>query len=411
MPDAIASNFKFREWCDRLEDALRVDLPSLNAQAAANPVCIANLIHRYRPFLVPTMLEHLRSAPLTRDEARDALKAINFVTASVDTHLRRNGEAPGAGYEILDDMVPTLLMLAKLGDHPPTHSHVTYWLRNAGHLPLTFTGGRGEQHFNRAVCGTDAAMRALCHDLRDIDLVDPSAPERIAAAASRYGDVLDLYRGYRRSPPNNQPLMQHTEFVVGMRPYLAPTVIQGRKYFGANAAHIAPCLVADLLLGFDSPWYRDMIIERFDHMLPEEVGEMRCAFSRRSLPDVVFTTLGVAPVLATTIGPEELLARASRLPSHARRAIKALDAIYQVAIAVSQTHMGLINHFVSDAAARLDPHEAFLAESRSANGVRSTTGVSGAPIESGVKRLADMRLKNPIVRQLRELARAVPVAE
>lgn len=84
-----------------------------------------------------------------------------------------------------------------------------------------------------------------------------------------------------------------------MRSYLAVTEIQGRQYFGPNAAHVAPCLPADLLLGFDWPWYRDMIVERFDHMLPEEVDEMRSVFSKRSLPDVVFTTLGVAPVLAS----------------------------------------------------------------------------------------------------------------
>jgi hypothetical protein len=393
-------------WWRDIHNAIIVDLPALNRAATRERDRVSDLIQRFTPLLTAAEIANVAHAEnLDAVMARKIIGAIAFPAASVDTHLQREGSAAGAGYRVFNGLVENLTALSRIAKHPPTHSHVTYWLLNNRDVPRTFTGGTGEIHFNRAVNGTNRAKAFVCGQITpiadgNVELDDPEAAVRLNKANGAYEEVHRLFVDYKRPEAAGCPVrMPQTAFMLGMRPFLVATEIGGNRFTGPNAANILSWIESDFRIGFRSPFYETLVRNRYPTMVPEELPQAEAFMRAESVAGAIANRLGLRLSDITAVGHAELVRRCISLPEAVLKAIKAFGKLAMSARTTSMVHFAHINFYVQRAAALLNE-----AEKRTAL-VREGLGVSGTSIEDGAARIAAMRKDHRVVSTLIDVAK------
>jgi len=395
-------------WLRDVDQIVMTRLPAFNRAATAERERVRTLIACVDPLLTASeLLELGRRQYVDPRLAREVIGMTAWLAASVDTHLQRLGKEAGEGYRIFAGLEETLIALGRLGQHPPVHSHLTYWVYNDFPLPRTFTGTAGEVHFNRAVNGVDRAKAFICQQIApiaegELDLNDPDAKVRIERADGAYGTIRQLFMEYRRPEAEGCPMrMPQKAFLTGMRPFLVNTKIGGKTYTGANAANVHSWIESDFRIGFAQPFYVDMVRGRYPTMMPEEPPIVEAFMARGSVCGVVARRLGLTVESLASSEITELVGRCADLPQSARAAIKAFGRLAKSARTTSAIHFGFIQHYVEQAGKLLDPDEQCVAL------VCAGKGVSGMAIADGAALVDAMRKENPSITKLIDLAKVL----
>lgn len=393
------------EWWQELDDVILSTLPALNSAATRDAGCIPYLFKAFDTRLAGPELSRIAGANISPRLAREIIGAIAFPSASVEAHLQRVGQPVGSGYKLFPGLIDNLMKLSRMAQHPPTHSHLTYWTYNDREKPRTFTGSVGEIHFNRAVNLTRRMKECVSDQLRPIVerricLDDPEATARIRIAIEAYHSIQQTFVEYKRPEAAGCPIrMPQKAFLTGMRPFLVETEIAGTRYTGPNAANILSWIETDFLIGFRAPFYEELLRRRYLTMLPEEPERVETFMKRKSMITLISDRIGIDENTFSKAGLAELVKECRALPRSAQVSIREFGRLALAARTTSMIHFSYIKYYVQKA-------ELLLSESeKKAALVQGSKGVSGSTIDEGAARIAAMRKDHPSVSQLIELGR------
>lgn len=368
------------------------NLPSMNVACRDRSL-------RYEQWIGQTAqsLASLETADGNSNSAQsiDALRDLSLILASAERHAQANGHAPGWVVSRLPGVEEALLAAAG-SERVPVLTGELYWETNDGIPPLSFTAEPHELFFISAV-RTQLALRAVVNT-QVRNLLDGSWNPRSAegghllrAAATAMREAHEQYLEFRRGP-DDHPLMTPAQFNE-MRVWLAPTVVGGQTFAGANAAYLAEMVVTDFLLGTADGEYGRYAASFADYQSPAGRSQVAADSTRTPLVLLLANALGFTSEEYDHASVLDVADRIRLAPRALVRSLEASKELISAFVGSSGAHIGLIHVYLEKYESSLDH------ESLEAMPVKPSHGTGGHSHDH-TRHLHDMRRTSPRIRKL-----------
>lgn len=383
----------------RFERRLATELPRWNNGVESGAIRADDLITFARNVTDEIVGEAApRVTMIDRETALKVIQLLGFVVSSVERHFLVLGRARGEGLALLPGVEALLVASAPRAQHPPRDQHDTYWYRNTGPEPLTFTGHPGEVLFNRVVNLTRELQLASCDALRpicrgDVSVTDPVARQALAFVAENTAHLHDAMASFKAKAEAGEWKLPIRVFTERMRTYLVAYPIEGTIWEGPNATNVAPAAQIDFLVGTVDDEYRDTVRGRFRYMADEEREALKADMELRSVGDALLERLGLTAHDIETLEVKQLAGHIAAQPLEMVSVLGAYADVIDAAGSLSGLHFGHINRYLIKHAEGLTP------EQIAAMPVPPTTGV-GLNSHEHTRRIMMLRVQHPIFGKL-----------
>jgi hypothetical protein len=403
----------FEEDVERLADFNRTKLREWNERIQREPSSLTGFETETLALVDWPQLRQVLARPtIDRDLARELMKQLGFVLASLNRHLLVRGahvgsQAESAFAEMFRqgrgvDIAEFLGRLASHAKHPPYKSYWSYWMGNPE--GLAFTNDPGEQYFRFAVNETNRRFALASELLRpiqtgDVGFSDASAVALIDCAVREIEPLRNIYNFRLENVETGQPRLTADFFMKIMRGYLAPVLLEETKIEGPNATYSPGWPRVDFAVGNRSLFYVNTVQSRYRWMLPEHRIVLDQALDMPSVADRLVGTLELEPSAPHGMEAAQLRdAIVGRSPALASAALR-YAAFVLLFNMISSTHISMIRNFLTKPAQQLS--EAELARIVP----RPDTGVGGNPLKE-TDAILRMRRTHPFNSKLIDALRA-----
>lgn len=346
---------------------------------------------------------------LSRREAREVLKLLDFIVGSVERHYQAERRPQGSGLAALQIVEPLMLKLGIIAGTPPKGTAYTRWVDNID--GITFTGNAQELLFDEVVRTTHALveesailLRSIVQGTVDFDSIEAvDILKRITQLLKRAHEEYKQLKG-----PNFTPRF----FAFEMRQYLPTYPIGGRSWGGVSAANLGAFWSLDYLLGTTTTKnvfridgtdgnYLDLVMHKIENV-PVEIRDLVISDTKGgSMAKAIFDSLGVAyedtfdhDLLTTAIAN---LGEGQKTCFWFARCTKAWASL-------ASYHLSLIKSHLVKAADDLPPHQRNKIMKKLS--VPQDKGSGGMGL-SEVNAITLMRARHPILKPFTKIALAV----
>jgi len=266
-----------------VERWIRHELPLLNRSAEA---------HGEVQFLMKSCeiridaIAHAARDVRDPDDALKLLQLLAFAVSSVERHLQAAGAAPGDGVHALR-VTPMLLRLSEIAGHAPRDSQYTYWLRNQGDTPLTFTGSCEETMFIRVMnemhhlqSVSVGMLRPLCNG--DVPITSRMSVEAIEFAAANHDRLTMLLYSMLHPAERRRSAIRFEMFAMHLGTYLSDYPVGMQTYLGPDPSTMPAAIEMDLVVG-PRTGYAEDVRQRMPLFMRDDRERLEGAMKQRSL--------------------------------------------------------------------------------------------------------------------------------